>query len=295
MMDSRSVRHPEDLDGLRRLFEKCRVADGHAPIGEHKYLDLVSGTSDRSVGRVFETDGELVAYIHLTPRRDAAGWALETAIHPGRRHPGVIREVLRSAVDLAEAGGGGTIRAWVYHPAVAAALRELGFRGERQLLQMRLPLPPRRPAVAPAGLRLSAFQVGRDEASWIEVNNRAFVGHPENGAWNREILADRIRQDWFDAAGLRMARQGDDLVGFCWTKLHQGNLGEIYVIAVDPDHRRKSLGTFLTLDGLWYLHRCRDASTGMVYVDAANGPAVSMYERIGFELDHIDRSFVRAG
>ena len=33
----------------------------------------------------------------------------------------------------------------------------------------------------------------------------------------------------------------------------------------------------------------------MVYVDATKGVAVGMYERLGFELDHIDRSYVWEG
>jgi len=292
-MRLRSVRHPEDLDDLLRLFEQCRIADGHAPIGEHKYLDLVSGTSKGLVARIFEVGNELVAYVHLSPRRDDDGWVLETAIHPRHRHPDTIRAVLQSALDLTTGAGGGTIRAWIYHPAVAEALRRLGFHRERQLLQMRMPLPPRRTPTLPAGMRLAPFQVGSDEELWIRVNNRAFADHPENGAWTPNILADRIRQDWFDAEGLLMAWHETDLTGFCWTKLHPGNQGEIYVIAVDPDYQGQSLGTWLTLEGLWFLHRRRNATTAMLYVDAANRSAVGMYERIGFELDHIDRSYVR--
>jgi mycothiol synthase len=292
-MHHRPVRHPDDLDDLSRLFEECRVADGHAPIGEHKYLDLIAGTPERSIGRVFEVGRDLVAYLHLSPRRVDAGWVLETAIHPDYRNPGVIRSVLRSAVDLVFEVGGGTIRVWIYHAAVADIVKEFGFHQERHLLQMRLPLPPRHTATVPAGLRLTPFRVAIDEEGWIEVNNRAFSGHPENGSWTRAVLADRMRQDWFDADGLLMAWQGSDLTGFCWTKLHPGSLGEIYVLAVDPDYQRRSIGMWLTLEGLWYLWQRRKATTAMLYVDAANRRAVGMYERLGFELDHVDRSFVR--
>jgi mycothiol synthase len=293
-MHIRSVRHPDDLNDLQRLFDLCRVADGHAPIGEHKYLDLVAGTLEGSVGRVFEIDGELVAYFHISPRRDADGWVLETAIHPGHRHSDTIKSVLQTAVVVAAGAGRGAIRVWVYHPAVAEAVRDLGFHPERRLLQMRIELPPRSRPTGPTGLRLMPFRAGSDEERWIAVNNRAFEGHPENGAWTAETLAGRIKQQWFDPDGLLMAWAGERLTGFCWTKLHPGDLGEIYVIAVDPEYQGKSLGRWLTLEGLWYLHR-RNASAAMLYVDAANGPAVGLYERIGFQLDHIDRSFIRIG
>lgn len=289
----RRVEHPDDLHNLERLFEQCRIADGHAPIGEHKYLDLVAGTAEDSVARVCEVQDQIVAYVHLIPRRDGNGWVLETAVHPGHRRSDLIRLILETAIRVAADGGGGPIRAWVHHSSVAEVLRELGFRRERQLLQMRVGLPPGRAAVTPAGLRLAPFRMGTDEGRWIEVNNRAFAGHPENGDWTEEILAARFRQDWFDRDGLLMAWRGGRLAGFCWTKLHPGNLGEIYVIAVDPVYQGRSWGTWLTLEGLWYLHRHRAASTAMLYVDAANGNAVGMYERIGFELDHVDRSYVR--
>ena len=196
-------------------------------------------------------------------------------------------------VAWATGAGGGEIRVWVYHPAVEESVRELGFRQERELLQIRTRLPPARTPTVPTGLRLASFRMGSDEDSWIEVNNRAFAGHPENGAWTTDLLTHRFRQDWFDPSGLLMAWEGSALTGFCWTKLHPGDLGEIYVIAVDPRYQGRSLGSWLTLEGLWYLHRRRDAKTAMLYVDAADGRVVGMYERLGFELDHIDRSFTR--
>jgi len=291
-MQHRPVEHPDDLVSLGRLFEACRAADGHVPIGEHKYLDLIAGNPERSLGLLFEDGNELKAYLHLIPGPSDAAWVVEAAFHPDHRDPAFVRDVLR-AIDLAIGAPGGVVRLWVYHPAVAAVVEELGFREERQLLQMRLSLPPRSRAIAPPDLRIDAFRVGTDEDVWIEVNNRAFAGHPENGSWDRSILDDRIRQDWFDPEGVLMAWQGSELAGFCWTKVHPESVGEIYVIAVDPKHQGESLGTWLVLEGLWYLYRRRNTTIAMLYVDASNRRAVGMYERFGFGLDHIDRSYVR--
>jgi len=292
-MEHRPVNHPDDLVGLRQLFEACRAADGHAPIGEQKYLDLLGGNLERSIGRVFDEGNQFIAYVHAIPRIGDDVWVLEAALHPDHRDSVFVREVLATAVDLAINAGAGTVRLWVYHPAVEAVVKELKFHEERQLLQMRLPLPPRFKAVAPGAVRIATFRVGTDEDSWIEVNNRAFAGHPENGSWNRSILADRMNQDWFDPEGVLMAWKGSRLAGFCWTKVHPAPLGEIYVIAVDPDYQGQSLGTWLTLEGLRYLSGPRNRTTAMLYVDAANRRAVGMYERLGFDQDHMDRSYVR--
>jgi mycothiol synthase len=72
------------------------------------------------------------------------------------------------------------------------------------------------------------------------------------------------------------------------------HVGEIYVIGVDPRFQGRGLGRSLTLLGLDWLHRERGIDHGMLYVDGANAPAIAMYRRLGFETDHIDRSFAGA-
>ena len=73
---------------------------------------------------------------------------------------------------------------------------------------------------------------------------------------------------------------------------HDPVLGEIYVIAVDPDFhgaRARARRSPSPASTTWPARAC---GTGMLYVDAANTAAVRLYERIGFTVHHSDRVFV---
>ena len=71
-----------------------------------------------------------------------------------------------------------------------------------------------------------------------------------------------------DPSGFLIAWDGDELVGSCWTKVHGGGVGEIYVIGVSPPHQGRGLGRALVLAGLDYLAAVKGCTEGMLYVDA---------------------------
>jgi mycothiol synthase len=151
----------------------------------------------------------------------------------------------------------------------------------------------------PPRLVTRPFQVGDDDDAWLEVNNRAFHWHPEQGGWDLDTLRARQKEPWFDPAGFLMvddiAPDGSrQLAGFCWTKVHSDHtpvLGEIYVIAVDPSAHGRGLGRALTLAGLAHLAEV-GAPMGMLYVDAENTAAVTLYRSLGFEVFRTDRAYV---
>jgi mycothiol synthase len=153
-----------------------------------------------------------------------------------------------------------------------------------------------------AVITVRPFRPGEDEEAWLEVNNRAFHGHPEQGSWNLATIQERERQPWFDPSGFLLHERDGRLAGFCWTKVHEPEdegeseglceqLGEIYVIAVDPDFQGHGLGRQLVLAGLASLCE-RGVSTGMLYVDHDNEAARKLYFSLGFKDDHTDRAYV---
>jgi len=148
---------------------------------------------------------------------------------------------------------------------------------------MRLRLP-----AAPTDLETSAF-TAEDINQFVAVNNRAFSWHPEQSGLTAQAVRADMAQPWFDADGFRLHHIDGDLAGFCWTKVHTEPepLGEIYVIAVDPEFHGRGLGKALTLAGLQWLAE-HGLKTGMLYVESDNVSAVATYERIGFDVHRVD-------
>jgi mycothiol synthase len=205
-------------------------------------------------------------------------------------------DTLPGSLDEIAQSGGGAVRWFVTDPTRAheAAAAEHSLKPERDVHQLRRSLPIEQPAPT---IAVRAFVPGEDEAEWIEVNNRAFATHPEQGGWTLADVVAREQEPWFDPSGFLLHHDDKTgaLAGFVWTKVHDDvspALGEIYVIGVDPGFQGQGLGRTLTLVGLDWLHRSRGIDHGMLYVDSQNAPAIAMYTRLGFAVDHTDRAYV---
>jgi mycothiol synthase len=284
-----------DVAAVNALLAVAEQADGHKPVDEHRWLDMAIGGRESWTGLVAWEPGHDHPIAYAQVSRGDHSWALDLVIDPHHRYDALSigPAMLRAALDVIRAEGGGHVHLWVFQPTAAhdAIAEDVGLRRGRDLLQMRRPLPVDGEEWS---LDVRPFRPGEDEHAWLEVNNRAFDRHPEQGNWNVETLKAREREAWFDPAGFLLHERAGRLAGFCWTKVHAGHdppLGEIYVIAVDPDFHGQGLGRRLVLAGLNHLHR-RGIDVAMLYVDAGNTGAVKLYEQLGFTVDHIDRAYV---
>jgi mycothiol synthase len=290
-----------DAEAVRRLADAVESLRGAPPFGEATWIGLAharDGSGDTTVVGLIEPgpDGVPDAYAQLT-RHHGREWLLEVAHRPGTRDERA--ELVRAALHTVAGDGGGHVTLWLHgatpdDDAVAAAA---ALPLERELLELRVPLPLPLPLQWPDGFDVRPFVPGRDEAAWVEVNNRAFAGHPEQGAWTVDMLRAREREPWFDPEGFLLAFDDRGLGGFCWTKVHPAApprepdaRGEIYVIAVDPDRQGTGLGRALVVGGLDSLGR-RGPTVGMLFVDAANTAAVGLYESLGFVTHRLDRAY----
>jgi mycothiol synthase len=133
---------------------------------------------------------------------------------------------------------------------------------------------------------ISTFNPSLQKAEWLELNNKIFIKHPDQGNWVMADLENRMAESWFDPEGFFIAMHNKKIIGFCWMKVHhdfvnQDPIGEIYVIGVDPENKKTGLGKALAITGLSYL-TSKSLTQAMLYVDADNAPALAMYQGLGF-------------
>lgn len=319
-MDIRERLSAEDLDAVLRIAAAAAEHDHVAPLSEQTLLRLRHG-GDRARNMLLRTDDAVAGYACLdrSSSREPSG---ELVIHPAYRGQGLGTELARALMAGAPTG----IRLWAHGdlPAASRLAAAVGLTRARALWQMRRSLrTDLSPPDIPAGITIRTFVAGHDEPGWLTLNARAFARHPEQGAWTSDDLSLREQEQWFDPEGFFLAERSGRLAGFHWTKIHrqaervppdrelaggqadglravserssaQGNLGEVYVVGVDPAEQGTGLGRALTLTGLHYL-KARGLPDVMLYVDADNGPAVRLYESLGFTRYGTDVMFARPG
>src|SRR5207245_9075045 len=84
---------PEDVGAVADLLRVAEATDGHRPLGEHKWLDLVQGGREGFAGLVaWDPDHDhLVGYAQLSRGPASGGGAssgLEVVADPQQRGPG---------------------------------------------------------------------------------------------------------------------------------------------------------------------------------------------------------------
>ncbi len=294
-LDAAGVTH------ARRLVADATSADGVAPLSEQAVLsidDAAGSHAESGVRHVVSTAG----YANITPGRDGEPSMIEGVVDPALRRRGHGKALFDAAFDAARAVSnpdGPTPRAWAHGdlPGAQALAASMGLHKQRELLQLRRDvaadgsdLPP---LVVDPSIELRTYAGPADDAEILRVNNAAFAWHPEQGGWSSEQITERTASEWFDPAGLFLAYDVDDpttLLGFHWTKRQDDDLGEVYIVGVDPAAQGRGLGRMLTLAALHYFAD-RRITTVMLYVEGDNTAALHTYERLGFARYAVDVAY----
>jgi mycothiol synthase len=258
----------EQLAAIAAVRAACREADGHDPVDEAVHLRLKHHGLDGTAAWV-ERHGFALRHQN----------AVDLAVAPEARGEGLGGRLAGLATTEP-----GELTAWSHgdHPAAQALADRLGFVRDRELWVMRrptaLPLPAAEP---PPGVTVRGFEPADAEAL-LAVNAAAFAHHPEQGEMSADDLAERMAEPWFDPAGLLLAvGPGGALLGFHWTKQHDADRGEVYVVGVSPAAHGQGLGRLLTIAGLRHLADRRTTEVHL-FVESDNTPALRLYSGLGF-------------
>jgi mycothiol synthase len=252
------------VDAVRR---DCLAEDGTDPLDEAARMALAHHGAAAGALWVAGRDGFALL------REDD----LDLAVRPGARGRGIGTTLARAALDVA----GPDVHAWshVAHPAAAALAADLGLVADRELWVMeRAAGPVDVPTVD--GVTIRGYR-DADAHEVLRVNAAAFAHHPEQGSMDAANLAERMAEPWFDPAGLLVADAGGRLLAFHWTKQHSSELGEVYVVAVDPAAQGRGLGRAVTAAGLDHLYGL-GVGRVILYVESDNAAAIATYSRLGF-------------
>lgn len=295
--------HPLTHEAAEAVLALARAAaahDGAQPLSEQFLLSVRDREHD-GVEHVLALagDGTVVGYAQSrTGEAPDGAPSGELVVAPTARRAGVGTALL----EALPAG----IRLWS-HAVGAAADAATGFAAARGLVPVRSlhvmgrsltggdPWPE---ATIDPRYAVRTFEPGRDEEAWLALNAAAFAHHPEQGSLRRTDLDQRMGEPWWDPAGLILvveADHPDTLVASHWTKVDPPgrDVGEVYVVAVSPDHQGEGLGRAVTVLGLDHL-RSLGLDRVVLYVDEENTAAVHTYRRLGFEDVEVHRQYARA-
>jgi mycothiol synthase len=266
-----------EMDGVLQLVADAEAVDKMKPLNEAALLRLRRAHPTTRHLLVRE-DEELAGYAQLEAGTEWSAGQL--VVSPNHRRQGVGTLLLQRMIMESST----PLRVWAMgdSPAARALARSAGMAPQRELLIMERQLDEDLPEpVVPPGVEIRTFAPGEDERDWLRVNAAAFADHPEQALIDADDLADRMAEPWFDPKGFFVATIDGTMVGFHWTKQHQDQLGEVYVLGIEPSAAGRGLGKALLLTGLRSLREQGNTRVEL-YVEADHRAAIGLYLSYGF-------------
>jgi mycothiol synthase len=266
-----------EINSVRQLVAAAEEVDQIRALNEAALLQL-RRPHPTTRHLLASDDGELLGYAQLESGTEwSAGQLL---VSPDHRGVGVGTQLLQRLIMESTT----PLRVWAMGdtPAARALATAAGMVRQRELLVMERRLDDELPdPVVPPGVEIRTFVPGQDEQEWLQVNAAAFAHHPEQANIDMADLADRTAEPWFDPTGFFVAIRDGAMIGFHWTKQHQDQVGEVYVLGVAPWAAGHGLGKALLLTGLHSLQQ-RGSSRVKLYVEADHKAAIELYLTYGF-------------
>jgi mycothiol synthase len=248
--------------------------------------DLEDEWSDLNLeqdARVVRDGDRIVGYGAVRERGEL--WRAEGYVHPDAIGRGIGKLIATGLERAVGRGGARRIQNSVFEADSAARrlLESLGYDAVRVFRELRIELAARPPAPAwPDGLRVVAFDPGRDALDFHAAHQEAFADHWEYAprdleSWSRSHLAGAR----FDPALWCVVRaEGEIAAGTICTGATYGG-GWIDALFTRRPWRRQGVGAALLGDAFGRFWERGEHSVGLGVDAASDTGAFRLYQRAG--------------
>jgi mycothiol synthase len=291
-------RHPDLLAALRELEDAH--GGGAAPVDEDEHRRLAGRSPILDRGWSWQPElirrrGAACAYVGRRVTPDRSGDGVTQRLDVTLRRQGddaadthrILRELL---ADVRSQGEPWRTEVWLRGASATDLVLadELGFRPARTLFVLRLVGDRMDPSRLHAATLASPLPPEVTVRAATEADLPALAGllqavYPSGArAWDVAALRLRRMSEWYRDEDVLAAFEPDgELSGINWVKRRDAVTGEIHNLAVRPGQQGQGLGPALLDLGLAHLGAvgCREV---LLWVDAANGPALALYRSRGF-------------
>lgn len=271
----------EKHDRSGRRFSRQRIAEDLGHPSFHPQNDLFIAARGES----------LVGYAAVFLEAGIGRALLDGLVHPLHRKKGIATELFDHAIRHAGKIGSKVVQVCIPQTNLVAKnfMLSLGLGFVRGFIGFKLKLAAiRLPDVGPGEYIIRNLLEG-EEQKLTDIQNRSFADAWGFNPNTREEIAYRINSSSCSPQNIIMAYLGDRPVGYCWTRIFieeppaAGFMkGEIHMLGVDPDFRKKGIGRNVLLAGLSHLK-----SKGIIEVeltaDGENRGVLRLYESVGFK------------
>ena len=271
----------EQLDRSGRHVSKQRLAEELGHPSFHPENDLFFA----------ERSGRIIGYVSVFLEPGIGRALLDGLVHPLHRKKGIATELFGCAFRYARDAGSKVAQICIAETNQAAKklASHLGLRFIRNFVEMQLDLHKIQLPDVKSGEYIFR-NLRRGEAHKLtDIQNRSFANIWGFNPNTQDEIAYRINLSSCSPEDIIMAYEGDKPVGYCWTRLFfkenpaaEKVKGEIHMLGVDPDFRKKGIGRKVLLVGLSHL-RSKDVTIVELTTDGEDQVAWALYESVGFK------------